>query len=455
MKERLQNAYKETPERFSYAVDSAINQAKVSMPKKRMCAPLKVIIAVVLVFAVLPSAVFGATKLYGAVAQRVGYYGVGFGISINEDAPQYVKMKVDVPKGFKEQKNSGGLKYDRDTDEWEFGFTILPMRFYYDIDYSVLEENVKDYNKITLASHQAFELINTENYQGLRRYYVWFEEANVLMLIYRGETVTDKELEAFVEGVSFTEGTEDDHDTFFEPERKVDEFTDDTGLYEYEQEFVEMKRDTQVVFAGFNEEADAYDLKVNTKITDVRVTDNINQLDESCINSFYDLNKVADKNGNLLPKTIEVLQEGDDINTQTRILSTESKEQSLVLVDVEFKNTTDKEVSVYVPHRLETFVKDEKGKYIPANHIDKAQHIYSTEYCDLEMFYLSRHGDSEKSFYIPKLAPNETVTITIGYRCIEEQLKNAYIIMNPTTDGVIAPEYNGINNNTYLIFKVQ
>lgn len=454
MKERLQNAYKETPERFTYAVDSAINKAKLTTEKKRLSTPLKVIIAVVLMLAVLPSAVFGATKLYGAVAQRVGYYGVGFGISINEDAPQYVKMSVDVPKGFKEQKNSGGLKYDRDSEEWEFGFTILPMRFYYDIDYSVLEENVKDYNKITLASRQVFELINTDDYHGLTRYYVWFEEANVLMLIYRGETVTDKELEAFVKGVSFTKGTEEDHDTFFEPERNVDEFTDDTGLYEYEQEFIEMKRDTQIIFAGFNEETGAYDLKVETKITDVRVTDSINSLDESCINSVYDLSKVADKNGKLLPKTIEVWQEGDGVNTETQILSTESKEQSLVLVDIEFKNTTDKEVSVYIPHRLEAFEKDAKGNYIPANHIDKAQDIYATECCDMEMFYLSRHGENEKDFYIPKLAPNETTTITIGFRCVKEQLSNAYIIMNPTTDGVIAPEYNG-NNNTYLIFKVQ
>ncbi|MBQ8538546.1 MAG: hypothetical protein IJ433_02730 [Ruminococcus sp.] len=454
MKDKLQNAFKETPERFSYVIDNALCQAKLKKTKNRLSTPLKVVIAVVLIFAVLPSAVFGATKLYGAVAQRVGNFGVSLDISINEDVPRYVKMSVDVPTGFKEQPNSAGLKYDRDNEEREFGFTILPMRFYESVNYVVLEENVKDYNKMMIASRTSYELIGTDDYHGLRRYYVWYEEANVLILIYRGETVTDSELEAFVDCISFEQGTEADHDSFFEPERNAREITTDTGLYEYELELIEMPKDTKVLFAGFNEEADAYDLEVESKITDIRITDNINGIDESCINSLYDLSEVADANGNLLPRTVEVWQEGDGVNTETILLSSESKEQKLILVDIEYKNTAGKEVAVYVPHRLETIVKDAIGCYYPANQIDKYQHIYANEYCDLEMFYLSRHGDSEKDFYIPKLAPNETATITIGYRCIEEQLPNAYIVMNPFTDGIIAPEYSG-SNNTYYIFKVQ
>jgi hypothetical protein len=71
------------------------------------------------------------------------------------------------------------------------------MRFYENVDYTALETNVKDYNKMKIASRESFELIGTEDYQGLARYYVWYEEANVLMLIFRGETITDEEFEAF------------------------------------------------------------------------------------------------------------------------------------------------------------------------------------------------------------------------------------------------------------------
>ncbi len=453
MKDRLHNAFKETPERFTYAIENALSEAKLSKHKKRLSTPLRVVIAVVLIFAILPSAVFGAVKIYGAIAHNVGNYGVAFDISINEDAPQYVKMNIDVPDGFKEMPNTEGMKYQRDNDE--FGFTIFPMKFYESVDHTVLEKDVKEYNKMTIASHPSYELIGTDDYQGPTRYFVWYEEANVLMLIYRGETITDGELETFVDCISFVEGSEADHDTLFEPEKDVEETTEDTDIYEYEQVYIEKPKDTQIVFAGFNEETGESELEVKSKITDIRITDNINGLDKNDINDMYELSEVADSSGKLLPKTVEVCQIGDGINTESKILSSESKEQKLVLVDVEFTNTTNSEVSVYVPHRLETLVKDENENYNSATIIDVDNDIYVDEYCDTELFYMSYHGENKKDLYLPTLQPNETVTITIGFRCIEEQLSNAYIILSATTDGIISPEYSGDNFNTYYILKVQ
>lgn len=458
MKDKLQNAFKETPERFTYTIESAINKARVSCKSKskRLSTPLRVVIAVVLILTILPSAVFGAVKLGGSIAQKVSFFGVGVNISINEDAPKYVKMNVAVPEGFREKPNTGGLKFDRDSEEWVFGFTIMPMRFYESVANStVLEKNVKEYNRVTIASRPSYELIGTDDYQGLRRYFVWYEEANVLILIYRGETVTDDELEAFVNSITFTEGTEDDHDSFFEPENSSSDMTDDTAsYYEYEYDFVEMPKDAEITFIGWNEDTGESELKVKSKITDIRITDNINGLDKSDINSMYGLGEVADSNGKLLPKTVEVWQNGDGVNTESKLLRCESKEQKLVLIDIEYKNTTDKEVTLYIPHRLETLVKDGYGKYKHAVEIDKVQDIVANEYCDGEVFYMSSHGSSDKEFYCPVIMPKETRTITLGYRCIDEQLSNAYLILNPITDGVLTPDYSD-NPNTYLIFKVQ
>ena len=453
MKDRLQNAFKETPERFAYAVENALIEARQQSKRKKISVPFKIVIAVVLIFAVLPSTVFGAVKICGALAQKVGNFGLAIGISINEDAPKYVKMNIDVPKGFREQPNTGGLKFERDSEEWVFGFTILPMRFYENVHYTLLETDVKEYNEITISSRPSYELIGTENYHGLRRYFVWYEEANVLVLIYRGDTVTDSELEAFVDSISFTQGSENDHDSFFEPERAENE-PDDFASYNYEYVFEEIQRDTEITFLGFNEDTGESELQVKSKITDIRITDNIKGFDESDINPMYQSEKIADSNGVLLPKVVEVWQYGDGVNSETKMLSAESKEQKLVLVDIEYTKTTDTEVSIYIPHRLETLTMDEYGNYNFAVEIDKFQDILAKEYCDGEIFYMSSHGSNDKGFYVPKLLPNETRTITIGFRCIEEQLNNAYLVFDPITDGVLVPDYSD-RANTRLIIKVQ
>lgn len=451
MKEKLQNVFKETPERFDYTVESALSQVRLTK-KKRLSMPFKVIIAVVLIFAVLPSAVFGAVKGCGAIAQRVGFFGLSFNINVNEDAPKYVKMSIDIPDGFKEQENSAGLKYDRDNEERTFGFTILPMRFYESVDYSVLEIDVKEYKATTIATRPAYELVGTDDYQGLSRYYVWYEEANVLILIYRGETVTDDELEDFVDSISFSQGTEADHDTFFEPEK--DQITDDTVTFVYEYNFVEMPVNREIIFAGYNDQIGEGGLEVKSSISDIRVTDNINEFEKNDLNTFYNSDELVDSNGKLLPKVVEIWQYGDGVNTETKLISCESKEQKLVLVDIEFTNTTDKEVTLYIPHRLQTLTKDTFDNYIPATQIDKAQNISAKEYCDGEIFYMSDHGETDKGFYQPTFKPNETKTITLGFRCVEEQLQNAYLVLNPLTDGVITPDYS-YSSNTYLIIKVQ
>ena len=127
--------------------------------------------------------------------------------------------------------------------------------------------------------------------------------------------------------------------------------------------------------------------------------------------------------------------------------------QRLVLVDVKYVNTTDKEVAVYIPHRLETLYK-EHGRFVSSTVIDRYENVIANEYSDTEIFYLSSHGEIEKDFYLPKLKPNETKTITLGFRCVDEQLENAYIVLNPSADGVITPDYSSYSN-TYLIFKVQ
>ena len=113
MKDKLKNAYKPTPERFRYAVTSAIHEAEQSEQsatvKKHLSHPARIVLAAVLILAIIPTAVFGATKLIGLLAKPVDKYGVELSMeTTDKDYPVYVKMNVDVPDGIIVEPNTDG-----------------------------------------------------------------------------------------------------------------------------------------------------------------------------------------------------------------------------------------------------------------------------------------------------------------------------------------------------------
>ena len=160
MKDILKNAYKPTPERFSYSVASAVAEAERCEPvKRKLSKPVRALIAAALIIALVPSAVFGASKLIGLLAKPVGNYGVELNMeTTNTDYPEYVKMSVNIPDGFEEVEGTEGMKFHRlgDTD-YTSGFSIFPMRYTSGGSGEVIG-NVDSYEEVTVCGRSAYRV---------------------------------------------------------------------------------------------------------------------------------------------------------------------------------------------------------------------------------------------------------------------------------------------------------
>lgn len=449
MKDKLQHAMKPTPERFRYAVQMAVDEAVTQpSPKKRLSKGRRVAIAVIILAALIPSAVFGASKLYELIAKPVDNYGLAVGMEETQipDYPLYVKMHVDIPDGFAVVPDTEDLKYCKtDSEEaLDSGFSLLPMR-YADSDQQAYIANVDSYEECVVSGHQAYN-VTVKNVKGTwEQLYVYFEDVNVMLLIYHKD-VTDAQIEDFVSGISFTEGTAADHTYLSEP---YDERQDSAVTYKYEENLVEMPLDTKLTFKHYSPVTEDESQRYTAQITNIRITDEISGLDESCFNHFPDT--IAQENGRLIPKEFTTFKEGDGFSSTYEELSVEQKEQKLILAEITYENLTDEDVELYIPYRANVLNKD-GNEFSHAESIDPKEGIYSTACCDTEIVYLSPHGEG-KSFYIPTLPANETMTVTVGIRCNADMLDKAYLIIDGIND-IIDPLYDGDGNYTTYLFKV-
>ncbi|MBQ4239215.1 MAG: hypothetical protein II698_07895 [Ruminococcus sp.] len=449
MKDKLQHAMKPTPERFRYAVQMAVDEAVTQpSPKKRLSKGWRVAIAIIILAALIPSAVFGASKLYELIAKPVDNYGLAVGVDETQisDYPLYVKIHVDIPEGFAVVPDTEDLKYCKADSEEAFdsGFSLLPMR-YADSDQQAYIANVDSYEECVVSGHQAYN-VTVKNVKGTwEQLYVYFEDVNVMLLIYHKD-VTAEQIEDFVSGISFTEGTAADHTYLSEP---YDERQDSAVTYKYEESFVEMPLDTKLTFKHYSPVTEDESQRYTAQITNIRITDEIIGLDESCFNHFPDT--IAQENGRLIPKESTTFKEGDGFSSTYEELSVEQKEQKLILAEITYENLTDEDVELYIPYRANVLNKD-GNEFRHAESIDPKEGIYSTACCDTEIVYLSPHGEG-KSFYIPTLPANETMNVTVGIRCNADMLDKAYLTIDGIND-IIDPLHDGDGNYTTYLFKV-
>ena len=133
-------------------------------------------------------------------------------------------------------------------------------------------------------------------------------------------------------------------------------------------------------------------------------------------------------------------------------MSCEQKEQKLILAEIAYENLSDEDIALYIPYQLTVLDQNGTNSFSPVDVIDERNHIYSTPCCDTELTYLSPHGEG-KSFYIPILKANETMTVTIGIRCNADMLNKAYIGIDGVSD-IIDPVFEGNGDYTVYLFKV-
>ena len=453
MKDILKHAYKPTPERFRYSVASAVSQAEQNAPQKAgLNRPARALIAAALILALIPSAVFGASKLIGLFAKPVGNYGVELDMQpTDSDYPEYVKMSVSVPDGFEEVEGTEGMKFHRvgDTD-YRSGFSLFPMRYTSGGSGEVIG-NVAGYEEVTVCGRPAYrvDMLGEGVYS---RLYINYDEFNVTLLVFYGE-VSESELNAFVGGIHFTAGTEADHTELGEP---FDERVKDDVKYTYNYKNFEFARDTVMTFSGYSESNGDESLRYSAQITGVSVTDSITGLNSDGVSPLYSDMDLTGADGKLLPNTVTVTESGNGFDTADSVISTEDKEQKLILIDLNYTNLSDEDCQVYIPYDLVIYNKYGEG-FTPAEDIDPANGIFSTALCDSEVFYNSDPIDRGHNYLCTMLSAGETKTVTIGYRCCADMLDKAYLTIYDAASASIidpAPAENGSLEIPNYIIKV-
>ena len=211
MKNKLQSAYKPTPEPFRDSVRSSVHEATAqTIPqKRRLSGAWRVVIAAVILIALIPCAIFGASKLYELIAKPVDNYGLELNIERETaaDYPTYVKMHVEIPEGFapNDPNNPNNMKfYSLSADEpYTDGFSLRPMRFESGIAESEFIGYVGSYEELTVCGHAAYRVTVEKNGEPLpwERLYVYYEDVNVTLLIYCKD-VTEEQIESFVSGIN-------------------------------------------------------------------------------------------------------------------------------------------------------------------------------------------------------------------------------------------------------------
>lgn len=186
---------------------------------------------------------------------------------------------------------------------------------------------------------------------------------------------------------------------------------------------------------GFDEEA------LTAKVTDVKITDNINILDQS--KTMYDFSKIADENGKLLQDTIKYYKEGNGKATVDKVIKTRKVNQKLIYATVQYTNNTKKTIKEFCYGADLMYIKENGNKYeiyeeTPGKN-DKWDSVVNTSPLNYEeMIYWDVTANGYHN-WIDSIKQGESITVHIGFIVDEDKLPYTCINFTDEVSG-LAPE---------------
>lgn len=168
---------------------------------------------------------------------------------------------------------------------------------------------------------------------------------------------------------------------------------------------------------------------LNAKVTDVRVSDDYEGLNEANID--YLMKNALGEDGKLKKNTIYYMKDGDGVNTLDETVKTEEVNQKLVEVTVEYTNTGAYAHEILFLGNFVGIVDDgskyvayERGRMTNDENVDGVE--YSSRGRFGEMDYYDPHGGEANKNYIPSLKAGETATIHMAKVVNEDELDKLY-----------------------------
>lgn len=417
-----------------------------------------------------------AAELYKLHGEKTGQYGLettmetegqpdGTGIT-NEGEINIPKVRIELgylPDGM--AANSEAMDhYSYAETPWQGGISICLIRMDQgDEVFQVLDKNVLESEDIKAGVHSGVYLRRQGNIGGGinmdQKIYLSFPEVHYIAEIAIGEDVTKEEALKIAEGMKLI-CVEAGENPASEPA------TIDWSVYSQNMS-AETDEDESAVWSPVSSIAkseipmympgDTFDIgmpyeggnvTLQVKVKDVTVMDNISGLDERFLSDT--IWEVTDEAGNLLPNTRNYLKEGDGVDTISEVVDTRVLPQKMVVVTMEYKNTTEDDLRDILFFNTVTAIDEVDENYVIAKETpaegeewDFYQDSADLAQCEGEMIYYTvRGGENQNgSNYISSLKAGETITLETGFLVNEEDLKHLYLSADPYGIGYGFDEY--------------
>ena len=166
----------------------------------------------------------------------------------------------------------------------------------------------------------------------------------------------------------------------------------------------------------------------------VEVLDHVDVLDLSLMGEVFkeSLQSETDADGKLLPAERQYVKYGDGVDSVTEVVNTESVEQKLVYVTVDYTNTGNEELTNVL--FLGSLMKIQE--YGDEMHLHSWKQPEDGSWDDItyagnagfrEMWYYDVHGGEGGNNYISSIQPGETVTVHMAWLVPADELDLLYL----------------------------
>lgn len=429
-------------------VEKQLNMTEITRYRNRKGMARKFFVASLVAALVLGTTVCAGVG-YHMYSESVGNYGVDIKMegsgSVTADTESVtiptVEMVVSyLPEGiiqFDEGKYSyedsyakGGVTigiYKMDTGDNQFEMLVGNI-------FSCEDITVNGYSGIYLQQPNLFEDEISFNQQ----IYVAYTDVHYVLQMLVASDVTKEEALKIAEGIKLIP-VEDGQRGEIEYEMTWSEHLASLeGLEEKKEELAKLPiRDTVSVEEMKNTHAIGESFSVprlEAKVADVLVTDDINQLDLSRMNESdrNELQGLVDANGKLSAAKIYYMKDGDGIEHANEVVKTREVSQKFVYATIEYTNTKDFELTdVMFGCDMAKMVQDgDQMRMYYGEKSDSGEWDWvriSGPANRQEMPFYDVHGGERDNNYIPSIKPGETVTVHVVWIVPDEELGYMYL----------------------------
>ena len=394
--------------------------------------------------------VFAGVGIYRMQQNKTGEHGIRLDITGNdtetakssETALSIPNVRLEMgylPKGMVQTEQG---KYSFEETRSQGG---VSMRFFRmdtgDDKFQVQHKDVLASEEFTSNGHQGFYLeypqLNPDEIAFNQRLYVAFTDIHYVMEMYAASDVSKEEAIKIAEHVRLIPAKDSEKEQWITAENwssyseDVKEGAEGEGVETITSVAKEEMKNTRKIGDCFPVDESG----LTAKVSDVKITDNLQLLDEALVEQDEALKQEADENGTLYPATIQYIKDGD-ADTLSHEVSSRSVPQKLVYATVEYTNTGTEEQNDILFFGNLVRIRENDGQMqivteeFPAegDSWDRAVNQGLSRFT--EMIYYDVHGGERNNNYITSISPGETAVVHMAWIVTEEELDTLYISLN-------------------------